>query len=212
MASFKCTLWGSIIKSTDATNLGQWREQFEVVIAGSDGWTLTATTQPNPAPSPVSSAASNPVSSAASSALSSAASSSASSPAPSPTPSPSPAPGPGPAPPSCHGYSAPKTCNGKAIMAPEYHLGSTFFPGPFNPIACGDFAQAQAQVNVQAGSSQSVAMFNAYYLHRNGKPLGTYCSLYDMVVDPAVRATYGGETVGGDEFTCQQSWVYAKSI
>lgn len=35
MTSFKCTLWGSSIDSDDATNQGQYREEFDVVITAS---------------------------------------------------------------------------------------------------------------------------------------------------------------------------------
>lgn len=38
MTSFKCTLWGGPISAADATNYGQYREQFDVVIAGSNGY------------------------------------------------------------------------------------------------------------------------------------------------------------------------------
>ncbi|MCJ1485749.1 hypothetical protein MMC06_005924 [Schaereria dolodes] len=36
--NFKCTLWGAPVSSAEATNTGQWRDSFEVVIAGSNGY------------------------------------------------------------------------------------------------------------------------------------------------------------------------------
>ncbi|RMY67862.1 hypothetical protein D0863_07495 [Hortaea werneckii] len=36
--SIKCSLWGSSVSAATATNEGQYREQFHVVIAGSDGF------------------------------------------------------------------------------------------------------------------------------------------------------------------------------
>lgn len=36
--NIKCTLWGSPVSAATATNNGQYREQFHVVIAGSDGF------------------------------------------------------------------------------------------------------------------------------------------------------------------------------
>lgn len=41
MTSFKCTLWGGPITAADATNYGQYREQFDVLIAGSNGYDAT---------------------------------------------------------------------------------------------------------------------------------------------------------------------------
>jgi len=38
----KCTLWGMPINAAMANNDGQWREQFQVVIAGSNGYVSTA--------------------------------------------------------------------------------------------------------------------------------------------------------------------------
>lgn len=36
--NIKCSLWGSPVSAATATNNGQYREQFHVVIAGSDGF------------------------------------------------------------------------------------------------------------------------------------------------------------------------------
>merc|ERR1712072_742442 len=41
MTSFKCTLWGSNIEAEDATNKGGYREDFEVVISASNGYSKT---------------------------------------------------------------------------------------------------------------------------------------------------------------------------
>ena len=35
--NFKCTLWGAPVSAEEATNDGQWRDQFQVVITGSNG-------------------------------------------------------------------------------------------------------------------------------------------------------------------------------
>lgn len=50
-------------------------------------------------------------------------------------------------------------------------------------------------------------MFNAYYLHKNGKPHGTQCALYNSKLDFS-WATYEGTDVGGDKYDCKQSWKY----
>jgi hypothetical protein len=35
--NFKCTLWGAPVSASEVTNLGQWRDSFEVVMTGSNG-------------------------------------------------------------------------------------------------------------------------------------------------------------------------------
>lgn len=46
ITNYKCTLWGSGVNLESATNYGQYRGQFQVVIAGSDGFEKTNTTTP----------------------------------------------------------------------------------------------------------------------------------------------------------------------
>ncbi|KAL9600271.1 MAG: hypothetical protein Q9219_003316 [cf. Caloplaca sp. 3 TL-2023] len=36
--NFKCTLWGAAVSAAEATNLGQWRDSFHVLIAGSNAY------------------------------------------------------------------------------------------------------------------------------------------------------------------------------
>lgn len=45
--NYKCTLWGSSISKSTATNTGQYREQFHVVIAASNGYDKSAFYTPN---------------------------------------------------------------------------------------------------------------------------------------------------------------------
>ena len=35
--NYKCTIWGVAVTAGEATNYGQWRDSFHVVIAGSNG-------------------------------------------------------------------------------------------------------------------------------------------------------------------------------
>ncbi|RMY68022.1 hypothetical protein D0863_07396 [Hortaea werneckii] len=153
MTSFKCTLWGSDIEAEDASNKGGYREDFEVVISASNGYSKTKTTVPPKTPE----------------------------------------------------YEEPKDCGDKAIDAPEYWLGSKFFPGPFNPIVCSNYANKQSEANGPTG--QKVQMFNAYYLHKNGKPWGTQCALYNSKLGNE-WATYKGSNSGNDRFDCKRSWSY----
>lgn len=46
IVNYKCTLWGSGVEPAAANNFGQWREQYQVVISGSNGYEKTNTTQP----------------------------------------------------------------------------------------------------------------------------------------------------------------------
>lgn len=45
--NIKCTLWGLPVSSATATNMGQYRDQFHVVIAGSDGFNKLAPFAPS---------------------------------------------------------------------------------------------------------------------------------------------------------------------
>jgi hypothetical protein len=98
ITNFKCTLWGSGVDAEAATNFGQGRESFQVVIVGSNGYEKTNTTTPD----------------------------------------------------QCPGYKPPKPCNGGAINKPSCHIGSKFFPGPFNPAVCASYADAQTKINKNA--------------------------------------------------------------
>jgi hypothetical protein len=46
LTNYKCTLWGSVIDATTATNTGSNREDFEVRITASNGYTKANTTAP----------------------------------------------------------------------------------------------------------------------------------------------------------------------
>ena len=161
MTTFKCTLWGSSIDASTATNKGETREQFQVVITGSDGYDRTDVATPS-APQP------NP-----------------------PKP--------------------PKDCGNKGQDAPKYCIGKHFFPGPYNPHACYDYALSLNVANKNAGFGQQCSYFNAYYLFKNGKPHGTYCNLYNSEIDIGF-ATYTGGVSGGDKYECKQSWGFSIAI
>ncbi|KAI4210931.1 MAG: hypothetical protein LQ351_006250 [Letrouitia transgressa] len=40
--NYKCTLWGAPVVAEEATNKGQWRDQFQVVITGSNAYSKNA--------------------------------------------------------------------------------------------------------------------------------------------------------------------------
>ncbi|RDW66030.1 hypothetical protein BP6252_09665 [Coleophoma cylindrospora] len=161
ITNYKCTLWGSIIDGTTATNAGQWRDGFEVVITGSNGYTKANTTTPVTPP----------------------------------------------------GWTNPQSCDG-AHSHPSTCIGNHFFPGPFDPQVCASFAQAQ---NIKNGASTGRGyannhcnFFNAYMLKQDGKPKGTYCSLFAQQYDHSV-ATYHPGWLGGSYYDVETSWSFCSS-
>ena len=46
ITNYKCTLWGSGLEPATATNYGQYRDNFQVVITASDAWDKTNNTTP----------------------------------------------------------------------------------------------------------------------------------------------------------------------
>ena len=162
ITNYKCSLWGSSIDASSATNEGGYRNEFQVVIVGSNGYDKTNNTTP-------------------------------------------------PTPPT---WSPPNKCPGGAISAGgAYHIGSHFFPGPFNPGLCGVYAQAQTAKNRDAARQQGKKsytpcnMFNAYMVHLNGVPQGTYCSLFDTVLS-SKWAGFSGAWSGKNWFGVESSWTY----
>lgn len=162
ITNYKCSLWGSSISAADATNLGGWRDEFQVVIAASNGYDKSNHTIPA-APS---------------------------------------------------GWGQPSKCPGGAISAGgSYWLGSKFFPGPFNPNLCGVYGQAQAATNKKLAVEQGqhsytpCNMFNAYMVKKNGHPQGTYCSLFNTVLDSSWASTQSVWS-GSDRFDFESSWTF----
>jgi len=96
-------------------------------------------------------------------------------------------------------------------------MGSKVFPGPFNPQVCADYAWAQSGANKAVAvlnkqkSFTPCSYFNAAYYHKNGRPFGTYCTLYDQVLDDSFN-TYSGGRSGADSYECKQSWTYQLQV
>ncbi|KAI7184508.1 hypothetical protein KC363_g7670 [Hortaea werneckii] len=219
MTSFKCTLWGSNIDASVATNMGQYREQFHVVITASNGYDKTDVTIPPEVTQNITTSAVPSTTSSSSSSSSSSSTSTSTTPATttaksstlttktSTTSTSTKALTTSTAKPG-HPWSKPTNCNGKAINASKYFLGARFFPGPFNPQVCSDYALAQNALNKAKGVTQQCQMFNAYYLNKNGVPYGTYCGLYNSRLDTSF-ATYKGGKAGRDAYECRHSWTYS---
>lgn len=161
ITNYKCTLWGSGVDAASTNNYGGWRDQFQVVIAGSNGYAKTNNTTP----------------------------------------------------PSQPGWNEPTKCGG-AIDRPSCFLGSDFYPGPYDPSVCAAYANAQTVLNKKNAKSNKYSpcnMFNAYMVKKNGKPLGTYCSLYTEDVDAGKYGTFKGAWSGKDFYGLESSWTYTLS-
>lgn len=163
ITNYKCSLWGSSIDASSATNSGDYRDEFQVVIVASNGYDKTNNTTP----------------------------------------------------PSLPGWSSPSNCSDGGISAGgSYWMGSQFYPGPFDPSICGIYAQAQTATNKKVSSQKGASsytpanMFNAYMVHLNGVPQGTYCALFDTVLSLA-WAGFKGTSSGNNYFGVQSSWTYA---
>ncbi|KAB8289846.1 hypothetical protein EYC80_010478 [Monilinia laxa] len=169
ITNYKCTLWGSGVDSASATNNGQWRDSFQVVITGSNGYEKEVT------------------------------------------------------PPAQPGWQPPQQCGGgtKGHSHPSTCLGQSFFPGPYNPALCAGYAVAQNKKNLSLVSSWMQAIykmtnyspyqckfFNSYMLEKNGKPMGTYCSLFTQSYGSS-QATYEPGQQGSDKWTCSRSYSYS---
>jgi hypothetical protein len=53
-----------------------------------------------------------------------------------------------------------------------------------------------------------VNFFNSYMLKKNGKPLGTYCSIYAEKYSSA-QASYSPGVVGGVSWEIESSWSWS---
>lgn len=121
-------------------------------------------------------------------------------------------------PPTQAGFTAPANLQGKAISkGSQWAFGGAFFPGPYDPSVCSIFAAAQVASNKAAAKAAHKSsytpcnMFNAVYVLKNGAPLGTYCILFDTVLD-ASYAGFTGATWGGATWTISQSYSYSAKV
>ncbi|RAL60577.1 hypothetical protein DID88_009772 [Monilinia fructigena] len=129
ITNYKCTLWGSGVDSASATNSGQWRDSFQVVITGSNGYEKEVT------------------------------------------------------PPAQPGWQPPQQCGGGTKDT------LTHLPAWDNLSSLCKF-------------------FNSYMLEKNGKPMGTYCSLFTQSYGSS-QATYEPGQQGSDKWTCSRSYSYS---
>ncbi|EHL00452.1 hypothetical protein M7I_3535 [Glarea lozoyensis 74030] len=106
------------------------------------------------------------------------------------------------------GHNHPTTC-----------IGTHFYPGPYNPLLCASYAVAQNAINVKANlistvlswfgfNPYKVNFFNSYMLKKDGKPLGTYCSIYAQKYSSA-QASYDPGFQGGFTWSIESSWSWS---
>ncbi|PNS14331.1 guanine nucleotide-binding protein subunit beta [Sphaceloma murrayae] len=236
ITNYKCTLWGSNLDASMATNKGQWRRDFEVVITGSNGYDKTNSTTPTceitsalPSPTGVTSSivstttlgitttlTSTSAFSSTTTAISTSRASTLTTSIKSSTTTKLSASA------SATNPTVPKwkkgrNCNGKAVNNPKRWMGSKVFPGPYNPQVCADYAWAQNAANkaaaIRGGKRlwQPCKYVNAVYYHKNGIPFGTYCNLYDVALSSEFE-TYTGGVVGGDNYSTRQSWTFELDV
>ena len=165
ITNYGCSLWGSGVSASAATNSGQYRNDFQVVIVASDGYEKTNTTTPVTPP----------------------------------------------------GWTNPQNCSSHAHNHPSTCIGTTFFPGPFNPSVCAAYASAQNAKNSQTSNFYTwltffynplkCNFFNAYMLKQDGAALGTYCSLYAWQYQPSA-ATYRPGWNAGRYYEVESSWTF----
>ncbi|MCJ1388116.1 hypothetical protein MMC18_000961 [Xylographa bjoerkii] len=236
-SNYKCTLWGAPVSAAEATNAGQYRDSFQVVITASNGPSLPPTEQAprlktNPhrpaynknAPPPPIASYDGPV-------------------------------------PLGGAINAPLDPAGA-----DSYMGYQYFPFSqtqgFTPQTCADACGAQTAYNSQhpaadcsyepcvrrppsslyflsppipslpfpspppisnpsflippnmshpPPTNDPQLFFNAYVLSLNGLPQGLYCALYNETWSPGYATNYG-QYRGSDEYAVSDSYSYAVSV
>jgi hypothetical protein len=120
------------------------------------------------------------------------------------------------------GWQEPTKCGDGSVAHnhPKTCIGTHFYPGPYNPLLCASYAIAQNAINVKStlfsnflalfGISYNplkASFFNSYMLKKNGKPLGTYCSIYAQKYGSG-DATYHPGQANGATWTIESSWSW----
>lgn len=175
-----------------ATNSGSYEEQFEIVIAGSDGYNNVGVIPVVSISTPTATATSTVVQTTLSTATATATAA-----APS--------------------WGSAHNCGGKAVNNGQQFMGGKYFPGPFNPQLCADLAWAQNAANKAAAVAASLhswtpcTYINAAYYHKDGVPHGTQCNMYNTVVDSSYE-TYTGGISSGHSFECAKSFTFELEV
>ena len=200
--NYKCTLWGAPVSSAEATNSGQYQDSFQVVIAGSNGWSSLDSMSMHPSkcyrqvtiktlhhlPSAATLVPRNsaerlmlPPTLAATWATNT--SHSAKVKATTPRRAPMPA-----------MLKRLMIASIQQMTAASCHA-SVFQSPPHLPASYTDLPQV---------------FFNAYVLSENAIPQGLYCSMYNETWDPSYGTNYG-QYRGSDRYTVSESYSYTLS-
>ena len=187
--NFKCTLWGAPVVQEQATNQGQWRDSFQVVITGSNGYNKKAPPPPCDGftgPQELGGAINAPLDAQGKTSN-----------------------------PSIHRFSPPEFPTNTTVLGHNTYMGYQFFPFSqsqgYDPTTCAQACTVQTAYNSRHpaadGSYQTCTFFNAYVLSQNSIPQGLYCSLYSQAWDPKYATNYG-QYRGSDRYTVSESYSY----
>lgn len=131
------------------------------------------------------------------------------------------------------GWDNPQQCTGGAHDHPQTCIGQHFFPGPYNPALCADYAAAQNAENSEKSQGTiwsfswtswwwkrnfslsynplKCTFFNAYMIKKDGVGQGTYCSLFAEQYEASV-ATYNPGWIADVFWSIESSWTWCLSV
>ena len=178
VTNVKCTLYGLPISPSTATNAGQYRQQFQVVIAASNGYNKDTGPGSIPGydgPTPLACAINAPLASDGTDTYLGST--------------------------SFSGAFSPNMCADACTAQTQYDSQHPDQSGGFK--TCVSFANHK----MQKVTDPSQAFFNAYVLSENGVPQGTYCAFYTQHWG-AQYAVNCGQDRGSDVYTVSNSYSY----
>ncbi|PSR83562.1 hypothetical protein BD289DRAFT_279959 [Coniella lustricola] len=178
--NFKCSIFAGGVYASSATNVGQYRDEYEVVITASNGYMLGNTTYA------ASSTTTNSDVEDDSDGLSTRDSDSSSPCLP-------------------DGASRPQSCWGKTHNHPDTTIKEAFFPGPFSIDTCISLATSQSELNLAADVNVTAAFVNAALVVRDGVAWGTYCGVFTQAYDGS-ECNWSPSSSSGHHWSVQDSW------
>ncbi|CAJ2501153.1 Uu.00g040060.m01.CDS01 [Anthostomella pinea] len=182
ISNYKCSLWGSGVDSAAATNTGDYRGSFQVVITGSNGYTQSTTSSSGTSPvattPDVPSGWTNPKS--CSGAVHD-------------------------HPKTCLGSQVFKGPFDVSLCAKYADAQNA------KNVASGKWGSSFTSFwNFFGYNSGKCDFFNAFMIKQDGVPVGTYCKLFTQQYQPAA-ATYKGGVSAGFSWSFESSWSFCSS-
>lgn len=180
--NFKCSIFAGGVYAAAATNEGQYRDEYEVVITASNGYMVGNTTYAAGTTTTTSN------DSVASTAITTRG-------------------GGGDSTQPClpNGASQPQSCWGKTHNHPDTIIKEAFFPGPFSIDVCIALAVSQSELNLAADVNVTAAFINAALVVRDGVAWGTFCGAFTQVYDGS-DCNWAPGTSSGHDWSVQDSW------